>query len=62
MICIIKTQDGEITGWIIGADTHDLRRKAEGAGEHQLAAILYSMEFPPPGKHILTDKHTMLVD
>lgn len=44
----------EISGWIIASDVHDARRQAEAAGEHQLAATLYSIEFPAPGRHELS--------
>lgn len=54
-LCIVKMQDGKITGWIIATDMHDARRRAEAAWEHDLAAVLYRMEFTPsPGLHELS--------
>jgi len=68
MICILKmaqTQHPapEIEGWIIANDLPEARRKAAGAGEHELASELYRMEFdPPPGKYQLKSGHILLVD
>lgn len=39
---------GEIVGWMEGADTHELRRKAQAQFNNDLAATLYRIEFPPP--------------
>lgn len=62
MICILKMIDGKITGWIIATDCRDARRQAQGAGEQELAAKLYRMEFTPqPGKYTLNTGHIMLV-
>ena len=47
MICILKRDStGEVVGWIIAADCADARRQAQGAGEHDLATLLYRMEGP----------------
>jgi hypothetical protein len=37
---------GEIVGWIIAADIADAKNRAHGAGDHQLAELLYRMEGP----------------
>lgn len=57
-MCLIKIQNGQITGWILGTDVHDLRRKAP---DEATAAMLYRMEFPPTGKHDLGDGYFLLV-
>lgn len=62
MICILKMVGGEITGWIIAQDTHDARRRAQSAGDVQLASDLYRIEFPAPGKTKLPCGHWMLVE
>lgn len=63
MIAIIKqNEQGEITGWMMGSDTHELRRRAEAAMDHELAEMLYRMEFPPLGKTVLSPGLTMLVE
>lgn len=64
MICILKMDGADITGWILATDVHDARRQAhammsaEGAA---LASELYTMEFPQPGNHVLRTGHIMLV-
>lgn len=55
-------QVAAIEGWFIAQDVHDARRKAQGIGAPDLAAALYRMEFPPPGKHDLGNGFVMLVD
>lgn len=64
MIAVIKqAPNGEIVGWMFGTNMHDLRRKAEGALQRDLAEMFYRMEFaPPPGKHEIASGVTMLVD
>jgi hypothetical protein len=64
MICVVKQgMDGEITGWMMGADVPDLRRRAEQTFDHDLAALFYQMEFTPtPGKHVIAPGITMLVE
>ena len=60
MLCVLKIENGEITGWIIAPDLEDARHQADAAWDHDLAAALYRMEFtPPPGKHVLIggEKH-----
>jgi len=62
MICILKMQGGEITGWIIANDIPDARRYAEAALQGDLAGQLYRMEFTPTqGKHELPGGYVMLV-
>lgn len=63
MIAVIK-QDaaGKITGWMLGADVHDLRRRAAQTFDADLAAMFYRMEFPKEGKHELAPGLTMLVE
>lgn len=64
MMTIIKIENGEITGWLIGTDTHDLRRQCDANWEsdvRDLAQILYQMEFPSTGKHDLGNGFTLLV-
>lgn len=64
MICVIKqAPTGEITGWMIGTDMHDLRRRAEQTFDHDLAGMLYRMEFVPTrGKHEIAPGVLMLVE
>lgn len=62
MICVLKSEGSEIKGWFIATDVHDARRKAQGAFDQTLAAKLYTMEFPRPGKHDLGNGYIMLVD
>ncbi len=53
-----------IAGYIIASDIHEARQAAQSAGLHQLAAILYHIEFPKPGKHPIQDglkQYIMLV-
>ena len=48
MLCILKISFGEgITGWIIAIGIDDARRKAEAAGESELAEKLSQMEYAP---------------
>jgi hypothetical protein len=68
MMCILDLTEGEVTGWIIGADTHDLRRQVDAIRWNDptgrlnaLAAHLYLTEFAAPGKHILPTGHFLLV-
>lgn len=57
MICIIKQRldGGAIDGWIIATDLADATRQAYGAGEHELADMLYRADgsLVPAGKHRL---------
>ncbi len=62
MICVLKIVDGKVSGWILATDTHEARRKAEGALLPDLAQALYRMEFPQRGKHDLPGGYVMLVD
>lgn len=67
MICILELEkfptgaERGITGWLIGTDTHDVRRQAEAHNQLWLANILYAMDFVQPGKHVLASGHIMLV-
>ncbi|MEM6483813.1 MAG: hypothetical protein AAF662_02345 [Pseudomonadota bacterium] len=61
MICIIKQDQGEITGWIIATDLDDARRQAQGAGQLSLAQLLYQTYEVQPGKLMLQTGHIMLV-
>ncbi len=63
MICILKHDlTGQLTGWMMGQDTHELRRRAQSLGEAALAEKLYRIEFPAVGKRDLGNGYTMLVD
>jgi hypothetical protein len=64
MICVVKqNEQGEIVGWMMGTDMHDLRRRAEQTLDHELAGMFYRMEFTPPaGKHPIAPNVTMLVE
>lgn len=64
MICVIKQNaQGKIVGWMIGADMHDLRRRAQSTFDADLAGIFYRMEFaPPPGIHEIQPGLIMLVE
>lgn len=64
MIAVVKqAPTGEITGWMLGTDPHDLRWKAEMAFERDLAEMFYRMEFTPErGKHEIAPGITMLVE
>jgi hypothetical protein len=54
---------GDIAGWMMGTDMHDLRRRAEQTFDHDLAGMFYRMEFvPQPGKHVIAPGVTMLVE
>lgn len=48
MICILKRDPAtlEIVGWILATDLADARRQAYGAGDQDLATVLYRMEGP----------------
>lgn len=68
MMCIISIENGEVTGWLMGQDTYDLRRQVEnlmmfGGNDklQQLMNDLYVMEHPGPGKHQLSAGHVLLV-
>lgn len=64
MICVVK-QDagGAITGWMMGSDMHDLRRRAQQTFDQELAGMFYRMEFTPErGKHHLAPGLVMLVE
>ena len=58
MMCIVRLNNGEITGWMIGTDPHDLRRSC---ADPSLAEKLYRLEFPARGKHDLGDGEWLLV-
>jgi len=63
MMCLIKTgPDGTITGWMIGVDSHDMRRRAGRVMDSDLAAMFYRLEFPISGKHEIAPGMTLLVD
>jgi hypothetical protein len=64
MMTVVKqAPNGEIVGWMMGADMHDLRRRAEATFDHALAERFYQMEFvPQPGKHTLWQGVTLLVE
>jgi len=63
MIAVIKQDaEGKIVGWMLGTDTHDLRRRADATMDRDLAALFYRMEFPTPGKTVLAPGVTMLVE
>lgn len=63
MIAVVKqNSEGEIVGWMMGADVHDLRRRAEATMDSDLASMFYNMEFPPRGKSVLAPGITMLVE
>lgn len=62
MIAVVKLKDGQIVGWMLGTDTHDLRRRAMATFDNDLATLLYNMEFPPPGKTEITPNLFMLVE
>ena len=62
MICILRMNGTEITGWIIGIDTQDARRKAHAAGIMDLAEQLYRMEVAPRGRTELPGGYVMLTD
>jgi len=62
MICILKIENNDIKGWFTAMDIHDARRKAQGSFNEELAAKLYTVEFPRPGKRDLGGGYTMLVD
>jgi len=54
MICILKYEHSQITGWIIAVDPPDARRQADAAFEHNLAQEMYRLEFTPePGPYII---------
>jgi hypothetical protein len=56
MICILKHNPvGDLSGWIIATDIADARRRADLAGERNLAECLYRMDgqAPRPGKYPL---------
>ncbi len=68
MMCLVDFADGEISGWIIGTDAHDVRRQVEAnswsddTGRLQrVAGELYVREFFPPGRHELPTGHSLLV-
>lgn len=64
MIAVIKHDPaGQITGWMMGSDMPELRRRAESAMEKELAATFYRMEFiPARGKYEIAPGVVMLVD
>jgi hypothetical protein len=63
MICILKHDAiGKLVGWMMGHDTHELRGRAQIAGDTNLAEMLYRVEFPAKGKHELGGGYTMLVE
>jgi hypothetical protein len=64
MICVVKQNaSGEITGWMMGTDIPDLRRRADQTLDHDLATLFYRMEFAPTaGKHQLAPGLTVLVE
>ena len=65
MMCILKIEGGEVVAWLIGTDTHDLRRQAEAAmwdtSAPELVQELYRLDLVAPGKHRLASGHVLLV-
>lgn len=64
MNAIIHLQDGQIVGWLMGQDNHDLRRQLANMDDpsfRQIAQILYRMEYPRQGKHDLGEGYWLLV-
>lgn len=57
MMCLLEMDEsGEIVGWVIGSDPHDLRRQIEANSPfdsrmQEVAGWLYRNEFLQPGKH-----------
>lgn len=64
MMTVIKQDSaGKITGWMMGHDLPELRRRAEQTFDHDLAGFFYRMELTPPrGKHEIEPGVTMLVE
>ena len=65
MMCVLKMDGGEITNWLIGSDTYDLRRQAEvimrDMDTEHLVEELARLDLLPVGKHQLNSGHTLLV-
>lgn len=64
MICVLKFNGTEITGWIIGRDIFDVRDRAQAIGEDALLdSIKEHGQHPEPGRTSLAGgKYLMLVD
>lgn len=64
MMTLLKIEDNTPTGWMVGSDTHDLRRQCMCHDEQwirDLAGVLYQIEYPEPGRHKITPDVWLLV-
>lgn len=52
-MAVVHIANGEIQGWVIGSNTHDLRRLLASSGLSSVEAALYRIEFPAHGKHLI---------
>jgi hypothetical protein len=55
MLCILKMNGTEITGWVIGVNLSDAIQRAENGGALDLADALRTFTMPRGGKHPLLD-------
>jgi hypothetical protein len=62
MALINQDASGQITGWMISSDIHELRRRAEQAWGTDLASTHYALEHPPFGATQIAPGITLLVE
>jgi hypothetical protein len=63
MLAIInQAASGDITGWMIGSDIHELRQRAERAWGTDIASTLHALEHPPEGATKIAPGITLLVE
>lgn len=62
MALINQAASGAITGWMIGSDIHELRRRAERAWGTDIASTSYPLDSPPAGATQIAPGITLLVE
>jgi hypothetical protein len=62
MALINQNASGEITGWMIASDMHELRERADRAWGTDIASTSYALGSPPPGATQIAPGITLLVE
>jgi hypothetical protein len=62
MALINQNASGEITGWMIASDIHELRHRAEQAWGTDIASTSYALDTPPLGATHIAPGITLLVE
>jgi hypothetical protein len=62
MALINQDASGQITGWMIASDIHELRQRAEQAWGTDIASTSYALGSPPSGATQIAPGITLLVE